>query len=98
MKAFGKHPEEFTPIDEAVSTIGKYAIAFGQHFRPTLCYDVLALNRDTGECIRRHYGDRKDEALAYWQWFKQTMTGPRTPSEEDEQHVLHEFAPSNKPN
>ena len=29
----GRLPEEFTAIDEVVSTSGKYAIAFGQHFR-----------------------------------------------------------------
>lgn len=89
-----RFPEEFTPIDEAISTIGKYAIAFGQHFRPTLCYDVVALNRLTGECKRVHYGDHKDQAMAKWQEFKQSMTAPRTPSEEDEVDKYHIFGPN----
>ncbi len=87
-------PEEFTPIDEAISTVGKYAIAFGQHFRPTLCYDVVALNRLTGECKRVHYGDHKDQAMTRWQEFKKQMTGPRTSSEEDESAGFQIFGPN----
>lgn len=88
-----KFPEEFTCIDEAVSTTGKYAIAFGQHFKPTLCYDIVGVNRVTGEAIRRHYNDHKDEAMAAWQKFKQGMTAPREPSEEDERERYQIFGP-----
>ena len=93
-KVSSKRPEELTPIDEAVSTLGKYAICFGQHFRPELCYDVVAINRVTGECIRRHYGDKKDQAMTYWQEFKSKMTAPRTPSEEDESDRYHTHGPN----
>jgi|SRR5882724_5614641 len=89
----GRLPEEFTAIDEAVSTSGKYAIAFGQHFRPMICYDVVAVNRYTGECVRRHY-DRKDEAMTYWQMFKEGMTAKRGPSEEDEHAGFKIFGPN----
>jgi hypothetical protein len=91
-----KLPEEFTPINETVSTLGKYAIAFGQHFRPTLCYDVVALNRVTGECKRVHFGDHKDQAMACWNDFRNAMTGPRTPSEEEEKDGFTIFEPSTK--
>lgn len=89
----GRLPEEFTAIDEAVSTSGRYAIAFGQHFRPMICYDVIAVDRRTGECTRRHY-DAKDEAMTYWQTFKQGMTAKRGPSEEDEHAGFKIFGPN----
>ena len=93
-KPMRRLPEELTPIDEAVSTLGKYAICFGQHFRPGLCYDVVGINRVTGECIRRHYGDKKDQAMTFWQEFKAKMTAPRTVSEEDEQDGYTTFGPN----
>jgi hypothetical protein len=93
-KHTNRRPEELTPIDEAVSTLGKYAICFGQHFRPTICYDVVGINRITGECIRRHYGDKKDQAMTYWQEFKAAMTAPRVQSEEDEKDGYSIFGPS----
>jgi hypothetical protein len=93
-KLRGKFPEEFTAIDEAISTTGKYAIAFGQHFRPTICYDVIGVNRVTGEAIRRHYHDHKDEAMTYWQEFKKGMTAKRGESEESE----HDAYKTHRPN
>lgn len=77
-------PEEFTAIDECISTTGKYACALGQHFRPTLCYDIIAVNRATGEATRLHFHDHKDQAYTRWQDFKSQMTAARGPSEEDE--------------
>lgn len=79
-----KFPEEFTCIDECVSTTGKYACALGQHFRPILCYDIVAVNRMTGEATRLHFDDKKDQAYARWYEFKKSITAPRGPSEEDE--------------
>ena len=90
-------PEEFTPINETVSTTGKYAIAFGQHFAPDLCYDVIALNRVTGEAKRVHFKGSKDQALTCWNDFRNAMTAPRGPSEEDEPHGFQIFGPSGKP-
>ena len=86
-------PEELTIIDETVSTTGKYAIAFGQHFNPMICYDVVALNRVTGITTRRHY-HTKDEAMTFWQEFRKEMTAPRGESEEDERDVPNIFGPS----
>jgi hypothetical protein len=91
-------PEEFTPINEAVSTTGKYAIAFGQHFRPMICYDVIALNRMTGEAKRVHFNDDKAQALACWDKFRDQMTGPRTTSEEDEPDGFQIFGPTRTTN
>ena len=90
-------PEEFTPINETVSTTGKWAIAFGQHFRPMICYDVVALNRLTGECKRVHFDDHKDQALTCWNDFRNAMTAKRTPSEEEERDHFTIFEPSRKP-
>jgi hypothetical protein len=90
-------PEEFTPINETVSTTGKYAIAFGQHFRPEICYDVVALNRETGECKRVHWGDKKDQCMNMWNDFRNAMTAPRGPSEEDEPSGFQIFGPDSKP-
>lgn len=92
-------PTEFTPINETVSTTGKYAIAFGQHFRPTLCYDVVAFNQITGVCKRVHFFDDKAQALACWDEFRNAMTAPRGPSEEsEEKDVFRIFEPSRKSN
>jgi len=90
-------PQELTIIAESVSTSGKYAIALGQHFDPILCYDVVSLNRVTGECIRRHYR-AKDEAYAFWNEFRTGMTKPIGPSEEEEHDRLYVFNPKPKPN
>lgn len=87
-------PEEFTAIDEAVSTTGKWAIAYGQHFRPTLCYDIIALNRFTGEAMRVHYNDHKEIAMAKWEAFKEGMTAPRAEGEEDEPTGYKIFGPN----
>jgi hypothetical protein len=93
MQRKNNRPEEFTPIDECVSTTGKYSCAFGQHFRPTLCYDVLAHNNYTNEVIRRHYDDRKEEAQRFWEEFKQLMTAPRSEPESEEKDELYLFGP-----
>lgn len=93
-KVKGSLPQEFTPINETVSTTGKYAIAFGQHFNPMLCYDVIALNRATGEAKRVHFHDHKDEAMTCWNEFRNKMTGPRKESEEDERDQFHIFGPN----
>ena len=90
-------PEEFTAVDETVSTTGKYAIAFGQHFRPTLCYDIIAVNRMSGEATRLHFGDHKDQAMTRWQEFKKDMTAPRAPGEDDEKDTYYIFGPDGKP-
>jgi hypothetical protein len=86
-------PEEFTAINETVSTTGKYAIAFGQHFAPDLCYDVIALNRVTGEAKRVHFKSAKDRALTCWNDFRNQMTAKRGPSEEDEIDHYQIFGP-----
>jgi hypothetical protein len=94
------YPEEFTPIDEAVSTLGKYSIAYGQHFRPELCYDIVAHNNDTGEVIRRHYNEAvsgpgyREASLRFWEKFKQDMMAPRGPSEEDEKDEYRIITPN----
>jgi len=88
---------EFTAIDEAVSTTGKYAIAYGQHFTPEICYDIVALNQVTGIATRLHFRDDKAQAMTRWQDFKQAMTAPRTESEEEEKDVYKIFGPNGKP-
>jgi len=99
-RAFTK-PQEFTALEETVSTLGKYSIAFGQHFTPEICYDILAHNNETGEVIRRHYSARQfpahqqyDRAKECWEDFKQAMTAPRGPSEEDEQDEYRIISPN----
>lgn len=96
-KLKSKFPEEFTCINECVSTTGKYTCAFGQHFRPTLCYDIVAVNRITGEATRLHFGDHKDQAMSRWVEFKRDMTAKRGESEKEEKNVYHIFGPNSRP-
>jgi len=90
----GKSPEELTVIDETVSTTGKYAICLGKHFRPMACFDVVAMNRMTGQVKRVHYADREEIARIEWDEFKKSMTAKRTESEEDEPHGFKIFGPN----
>lgn len=91
-------PEEFTPIDETVSTTGKYALAFGKHFRPMICFDVVVVNRATGHAKRVHHADNEAGARAMWDEFKKAMTGKRLESEQEEKDVYRFISPSRKPN
>ena len=90
-----KLPQELTVIDECISTTGKYACCLGQHFDPILCYDVVALNRVTGEAKRLHFRE-KDAAYTKWTEFKKDITAKRTESEEDEHDRYHHFSPKGK--
>jgi hypothetical protein len=90
----GKQPEELTVIDETVSTTGKWAIAFGKHFRPMVCFDVVAMNRMTGEVKRVHHSDNEAGARIIWDEFKKSMTAKRKESEEDEPKGFKIFGPN----
>lgn len=78
-------------LGSALSTLGKYWICIGRHWNGRRnCWDVVAINRETGAIIKRHYNglseDKMNEAaaLAFWEEFHERMTAKRGPSEEDE--------------
>ena len=75
---------------EETSGSGKYRIFLGHHFvQGHTCYDVGAINRETGEIISRHYldngkGNPKAEALAvYHEFAKGMLKGPQNEEQED---------------
>ena len=51
-------------VKEEVSWSGKYKIFFGHHFpKGKKCFDVGAINKETGEITTRHYNEtRFDQA------------------------------------
>lgn len=79
-------------LSDCISTTGKYYCFLGEHLvQGKPCYDVAAMavtsridEASAGVAIRRHHHDRKAEALAYWQEFRDKMTAPRPNDESDE--------------
>jgi hypothetical protein len=65
---------------EVQSYTGKYTLFYGHHYvKGKICYDVGAINRETGEITTRHYidegrGDPKAEALRIFDRFAKGLT------------------------
>ena len=82
----GEKKVDIQILSEDWSTSGKYKIFYGVHFAKIAggvqsCWDVGSINTVSGEVTRRHY-EYKDQAIAYWDEFRNKMT--EEPEYEDE--------------
>lgn len=75
-------------LAKATSTSGKYEIFFAEHYIASgPCYDVGSYNLATAEVVRRHYL-AKEEALRFWERFKEDMLSKVEGEEKDEVEKL----------
>ena len=71
-------------LAKEASTSGKYVVFFGEHYtKGILCYDVGVYNGLTKLTTRRHY-KRKEEALRYYDEFRDNMIAKPESEESDE--------------
>jgi hypothetical protein len=93
----GQRKPDIAILSEAVSWSGKYRVFLGQHFvEGHLCFDVGAINNQTGMITTRHYLGRteleaklqKADALAFWNDFRDKMLRKPESEETDERDQI----------
>jgi hypothetical protein len=77
-------------LKEVLSDSGKYKLYYGHHFvKGKMCYDVGAINQETGEILARHYldtgkGTPKSEALRIYNEYEKVLTRRAQHQERDD--------------
>lgn len=82
-------------ISTCVSTSGKYQLLLCEHIvAGRFCYDVVAFNNVSKISVSRHYREALDdsvnkaEALRIFDDFREKLTAPASPQEEDDKAKL----------
>lgn len=78
-------------LTQVISTSGKYQLFLCEHIvNGSFCYDVVALNVETKLVVSRHYRSdpsdslNKSEALRVFDHYREQLTKPANPQEEDD--------------
>lgn len=88
-------------LAQCLSTSGKYQLFLAEHIlHGKFCYDVAALNKETGLIVSRHYNLSKEdsvnkaEALRIYDQYRENLQAPAKPQEGDDNDPLIYIEPN----